>query len=159
MRPTLLMLLFASVASAQPTASALPELAGPDLLLSSRSESGVVLFTPSDWEPPQALVVAGIALDGVLVGGGIGVAVWTAVAVSDALPEAGLAAPAVIGLGGLIALMGAGAAVAGGVDLIRVAHGGDPSLARMFDPTRAPRRRASPPFPPPGRPPWGPPRY
>jgi hypothetical protein len=156
MRLALLALLAAATASAQPVRDALPRLGGPELAVAGPS---AVVLAPADWEPPPALVAAGIALDGVLLVGGTVVAVWMAVAISDALPEAGLAAPAVIGMGGLFVIGGTALAVVGGLDLIRVARGDDPFLARLFDPTRPRRGRPPPRFPPPGRPPWSPPRY
>jgi hypothetical protein len=155
MRPALLALLVAT-ASAQPVPDALPRLGGPELAVAGPS---AVLLAPAGWEPPPALVAAGIAFDGVLLVGGTVVAVWTAVAIADALPEAGLAAPAVIGIGGLVAIGGTALAVVGGLDLLRVARGDAPFLARMFDPTRPRRGRPPPRFPPPCRPPWSPPRY
>ena len=156
MRLALLALVAAATAGAQPVPDVLPRLRGPELAVAGPAP---VLLAPADWEPRPALVAAGIALDGVLLVGGTAVAVWTAVAVSDALPEAGLAAPAVIGMGGLVVLGGTALAVVGGLDLVRVARGDDPFLARMFDPTRPTRRRPPPRFPPPGRPPWSPPRF
>ncbi|PAP78465.1 hypothetical protein [Rubrivirga marina] len=159
MRLALLSALLAVGASAQPTASALPRLTGSDAAPSLAPEPGITLVTAADWEPPPALVAAGIALDGVFLVGGTAFAVWMAVGIAEGLPEAGLAAPALIGVGGLLVLTSGAAAIVGGIDLLRVARGDAPFLARMFDPNRPRPRRPPAQFPPPGRPPWSPPQY
>ena len=148
MRALVLVLLAASVA-AQPVASSYTTA---DAVLADFAIDSVMVLAPADWEPPPGLYVAGVAVDVVGVLGGSAVAGLGLYALTQ-LDEAGLGAPAVLGVGFMLVVAGGAALGAGTYDLARVARGDDPWLARTFDPTRPRSGRYPPRYP---RPPYGP---
>lgn len=104
-----------------------------------RADLGLAAPAPAaDREAPPALYWAGVGFDVAAVAGGTYLLVQGArlLAASDDVEWAGQV-PAVL-FGTLGVTLGALAAGFGGYDLVRVARGADPMLARALDPSRLP---------------------
>ena len=104
-----------------------------------------------DWDAPPSLYWTGVALEvGVLAGGGY--LLVQGVRALSVVDEAGLAAPVILILGGVLTLTAGTAVGLAATDLVRVLRGDDPALARLFDPTRPRPIPPRYPVPPPGTP-------
>ena len=141
LRAVLLAVGLAVPAAAQPLDTS-PQIVGAYTVVGLGATDGALdgLTSGPPRKAPPVLYAIGVAADAAVLGGGAYLLVVAVDTIRQA-DTAGLAAPAVLTMGGLFAAIGAGAMLLSGNDLRRVIRGDDPALARALMTPLPPRPR------------------
>ena len=139
LRAALLVVGLAATVAAQPLDVA-PRVVGASSVVDLAGSDVALVDAGPPRKAPPVLYAVGLAADVAVFGGGAYLLVVAVDAIRQA-DTAGLAAPAVLTMGGLLAAIGAGAVLLSGNDLRRVIRGDDPALARALMTPLPPRPR------------------